>query len=51
MSISVNFYKILLAISAEWLMEIFCNSLLLLIFMIKKCVEFNLTCFGTEKQD
>ena len=35
--------------SAERVIAIFCNSLLLLIFIIKKCVEFNVISFGTKK--
>ena len=35
--------------SAEWLVAIFGNSLLMWIFMNKECVEFNITSFGTEK--
>ena len=38
-------------ISDEWFNAICWSSLLFGIFMIKKCVEFSLTSFGTLKYD
>ena len=38
-------------ISDEWFNAICWSSLLFGIFMVKKCVEFSLTSFGTLKYD